>query len=168
MNRVLAVSAVALALGAGIARAKPPDPQAQNVDPALRQSIAQFNEAFNRGDARAVASFWAQDGTLINPAGREARGPAEVARVFGEDSKSILGGSTSVFTIRSVRQLSPDTVFLDLEHTLNDYHAPDGTVGTKHQHVAMVARKQGDTWKALDVRPYAFVQPPPQTGAAGD
>jgi uncharacterized protein (TIGR02246 family) len=161
MGRALALLAGTLAFGA-VAEA-----QAPKVEAELQKTYAQFGEAFNRFDAQAVSSFWAKDGTLINPMGKPAKGPAEVARVFGEDAQTFLGGTTSTFTVRSVRQLKGDVAFVDLDHAIENFRAPDGTTRTEQQHVVMLVRKQGGAWKFLDVRPYAFVKPAPETGAAG-
>ncbi len=161
MGRALALLVGTLALGAS-AKAEAP-----KVDPELQKTFTRFNEAFNRFDAKQVSSFWAEDGTLINPVGKFAKGPAAVENVFREDAQTFLKGTTSTFTVSSVRQLKGDVAFVDLDHVLANFRAPDGTTRTERQHVVMLVHKQGGTYKFLDTRPYAFVMPGPETGAAG-
>ena len=66
--------------------------QQPEVDRSLETTLRKFNDAFNRFDATAVASFWAEDGTLLNPVGNYGKGRSEVARVYSEDAETILGG----------------------------------------------------------------------------
>jgi uncharacterized protein (TIGR02246 family) len=135
--------------------------QAQaSVERSLEATLRRFNEAFNRFDAKDVASFWAEDGTLLNPVGNYGQGRAGVERVFHEDAESILGGSTSRFTITSARRIGGDCVFLDLDHEVQGFHMPDGSTGDMKLHVAILAQKKGDGWQWLDARPYGFLQRP--------
>lgn len=130
------------------------------IDRSLQATIERFNEAFNRFDAKEVASFWASDGTLLNPAGNYGEGRAGVERVFGEDAKTILGGSQSRFTILRARQVAADCVLLDLDHDVRNFRMPDGTTGPMKLHVVMLARRSGDGWQILDARPYGFLPRP--------
>jgi uncharacterized protein (TIGR02246 family) len=127
------------------------------VDPALEATNKKFTEAFNAFDAKAVASFFAADGTLINPVGNVAHGPEEIAKVFAEDAARFFKGSTSTFTITGAREVGPDTMWLDLDHTAKNARQPDGKTGEMKMHVVMLVQKQGDEWKYLEARPYAFV-----------
>ena len=83
------------------------------VDPALEATNKKFTEAFNAFDAKAVASFFAADGTLINPVGNVAHGPEEIAKVFAQDAARFFKGSTSTFTITGAREVGPDTTLAD-------------------------------------------------------
>ena len=131
-----------------------------SVDPSLDQTTTRFIEAFNRFDSKEVASFFADDGTLLNPFGNYGRGRSEVERIFNEDAKTFLAGSTSKFTIVGLRRLADDCAFLDLEHDLRHCRMPDGSTIDTKQHVVVLARKTGDGWRFLDVRPYAMMARP--------
>lgn len=47
---------------------------------AIRQSAAAFREAFNRGDAKAVAALWTKDGECIDESGKRFDGRAAMKR----------------------------------------------------------------------------------------
>ncbi len=130
------------------------------VDRSLETTLRKFNDAFNRFDSREVASFWAEDGTLLNPVGNYGRGRSEVQRVYHEDAETILGGSTSRFAITSARPVAPDCVLLDLDHEVTNFRRPDGTRGDVTLHLVLLARRGGDRWEWLDARPYMIMQRP--------
>lgn len=132
----------------------------RNVDTSLATTISRFNDAFNRFDAKAVASFWADDGTLLNPLGNYGDGRSGVERVFEDDAKSLLEGSTSRFTIQRARPVGDDCTLLDVEHEAQNCRMPNGSTGTMKMHVIILARRRSDRWEWLDVRPYAFLQRP--------
>ena len=133
------------------------DRQNVQVDPSLQATTRRFTEAFNRADANEVSSFWAEDGTLISPAGLVGKGRAGVARVFRNDLETVLPGTTSNFTITSVRRVPADVSFIDLDHDIQNFRMPDGTARPMTLHLVVLARRRDDTWQWLDARPYAYL-----------
>jgi len=129
--------------------------------PALAETLKRFTEAFNSYDAKAVASFWAEDGTLISPVGEVGIGRDAVANVYQHDVDKIVKGSRSSFQPQLVRKLKGGLVLLDLTHEMQNFQMPDGTVGTMKLHVVILAQEKGGSWHWLDARPYAFLKPPP-------
>ncbi len=134
--------------------------QQPQVEHSLESTLRKFNDAFNRHDAREVASFWAEDGTLLTPSGQHGRGRAEIESVYGEDSQTILHGSTSRFAITDARSVGADCVLLDLDHEVKGLRRPDGTRGDATLHLVVLARRSRDGWQWLDARPYMFVERP--------
>ncbi len=134
--------------------------QEANRDPSLEATRQKFNDAFNRFDAKEVASFWAEDGTLLTPGGDFGKGRSGVERAFQKDASTILAGSRSTFTIVGMRRIGTDAALLDLDHDLSNFARPDGTTGPFKLHLVLLARKKGSSWEWLDARPYAFLPPP--------
>ena len=137
--------------------------QQAQVDPSLETMLKKFNAAFNRFDTNEVASFWADDGTLITPSGEYGQGRSGVARVYGKDAETILDGTTSRFTIVGARKVGGDCAFLDLEHDIQNFRMPDDSTGSVKLHLVILAQKKGNSWQWLDARPYAFMRPPERT-----
>jgi uncharacterized protein (TIGR02246 family) len=135
--------------------------QGSNAEPSLEAAFRRFNELFNRFDTKQVASCWTEDGTLITPSGEVGRGRTGVEAAFRHDCDTILEGTTSRFTISSVRRLGSDLAFIDLDHELQNFRRPAGSRGMMKLHLVMLAKKSGNSWQWLDARPYAFVPPPP-------
>jgi len=131
------------------------------LDPSLGEAWKRFGAAFNRLDPKEVASFWDPDGTLIGPAGNRGIGRPGVEKVFAEDVNTILRGTRSTFSFQTVRMLGRDLALLDLEHAVQGARMPDGSTGNLKLHLVVLAHRQGTDWQWLDVRPYAFLPPPP-------
>ncbi len=60
------------------------------VDKAIRETAQRFADAFNKGDAKAIAALWTEDGDFVDEAGertvgREAIGK-KYAAFFAENS----------------------------------------------------------------------------------
>ena len=132
--------------------------QQATIDASLQKTLVAFTEAFNRFDAKAVASFFSDDGTLLNPMGNYGRGRAGVEKVFRDDAQKFLAGSTSTFTVKSARTVGNDCLLLDCDHEARGARLPDGTTGTMMVHLVLLAQRRGESWKWLDARPYVFVR----------
>jgi uncharacterized protein (TIGR02246 family) len=135
--------------------------QAQGVEPSLEAACRSFNEVFNRFDVKQVAACFTEDATLITPTGGVGKGRSGVEKAFRHDVDTILAGTKSRFTIASARRLTPELVFLDLDHELQNARMPNGSTGTMTLHVVILAKKSGSSWQWLDARPYAFLPEPP-------
>ncbi|MDX2081117.1 MAG: SgcJ/EcaC family oxidoreductase [Terrimicrobiaceae bacterium] len=83
---------------------------AQSADTAP-QAIAQRGEAyvaaFNKGDAAAVAGFWAEDGEYVSPDGKVVRGRAAIRSLF-DDFFSENKGLSLTIESESLRVLGDD------------------------------------------------------------
>ncbi|ABC83637.1 YybH family protein [Anaeromyxobacter dehalogenans] len=132
-----------------------------SAEPSLETSLRKFNEAFNRFDAKQVAACWVENGTLISPMGEIGRGRSGVETTYRHDCESVLQGTTSRFSIQSVRRLGGDLALLDLDHELQNARLPSGSRGTLKLHVVMLAQRSGSGWQWVDARPYLFASPPP-------
>jgi uncharacterized protein (TIGR02246 family) len=127
------------------------------IEPSLADTCRRFNIAFNRADVKEVASFWESDGTLIGPTGNRGTGRSGVEKVYADDVSQFLRGTTSTFTIETIRMVGRDLALLDMDHAIKDARLPDGTIGTMKLHTVILARRQGMEWRWLDARPYGFL-----------
>jgi uncharacterized protein (TIGR02246 family) len=153
MRLAVSITGAALALVAFVAEAQPKG----KVEPSLEAAHKKFTDAFNSFDPKAVAAWFAEDGTLITPVGDVAHGREEIAKLYGENVERMFRGSTSTFTITGVRMAGPGFQWLDVDHEVQNARRPDGTTGPMRMHVVMLAQKKGSDWKWLEVRPYVFV-----------
>jgi uncharacterized protein (TIGR02246 family) len=126
--------ALMLAAGAGqFASAQAPSPQRAKViavkdeaepatgDDAIRKSCQAFAAAFNKGDAKAVASLWTEDGDYIDESGREFKGREAIEREYASffaanpgvqikivvDSVKLLGDSAAIEDGRAYLEPAP-------------------------------------------------------------
>src|SRR4051794_36761073 len=83
--------AVALAIGVLSARDNPEPVPKQPADPrpaadeqAIRAASREFAAAFNKGDAKAVAALWTDQGECHDTGGEMTRGRAAIEQAFAE------------------------------------------------------------------------------------
>jgi hypothetical protein len=68
----------------------------------------------------------------------------------------MLQGTSTTFDLESVRAVGSDHAFADGEQTIL---GPDGVV-VLVAHLAALLRRDGDSWRFVDSRPYAFATLP--------
>jgi uncharacterized protein (TIGR02246 family) len=88
--------------------ADPKDTKRADDEAAIRKETAAFIKAVEKGDAKAVAEFWTEEGEYINDDGTTLRGRAaiekEYAKAFAKNKRQKLE-----ITVESIRFPSKDT-----------------------------------------------------------
>jgi uncharacterized protein (TIGR02246 family) len=144
--------ALACACGSGSspARAADPDPQ----EAAITRTAEAFVEAFEKGDAKTVASFWTPDGDYVDPSGRVLNGrPAiekDFANLFTENK-----GLKLRIEVASLKFPTADTA---VEDGTTAVLAPDGTAPSRARYSNFLVKKDG-RWLLASVREAAYVAP---------
>jgi uncharacterized protein (TIGR02246 family) len=113
---VLLIGVVAV-IGLGLAQAPTarPQPVQANASPeeaAIKETIAGYTAAFNKGDADALAKFWAEDAEYISDDGTAAKGRAAVAERF----KTLFAGKqglTLTVTPTTIKLLGTTAALVD-------------------------------------------------------
>jgi uncharacterized protein (TIGR02246 family) len=116
-NRVLSALAAALAIGgmALLAQQNPgrpatrpagAEPEYEAQEKAIRQTAEAFTQAFNRGDAKALAAMWTREGEYVDEAGRVTTGRAAIEKEFAAFFKAQPKRQMRVM-IESIRFLGP-------------------------------------------------------------
>jgi uncharacterized protein (TIGR02246 family) len=113
---------------------------------AIRGSAREFTEAFNNGNAKAVAALWTPDGEYS--IGRQSlKGREAIANVYGDYFRTHPGAKMAV-KIDSIRVLAP-TVAIE-QGTAS---TTEGQGGAKSESAyTAVHVKQGDKWLMASVR----------------
>ena len=123
-------------------------------------SVVAFHEkvaaAWSANDGTAFAAFFAGDGSLINPFGERADGREALAAMYSEYFGAMLKGTTTSISVAHVRPAGPDHAVADAEQTV---YAANGDV-LLALHVVNLLRKDGEDWRLVDSRPYAFLPAP--------
>ena len=150
---LLAVTAMAMACSvviAGVA-ADNSSPDAQKVQqPAIQSSpeyqaaqdqFRKYQQAYDRGDAKALASFYAEDVDYVDQDGVEVKGRAEMEKLFMENSKANPGAKITI-TLEELKPLTPDVQIIRGVATVT---AADGTAESTRY--AAVVVKKADGWQ---------------------
>jgi uncharacterized protein (TIGR02246 family) len=123
-------------------------------------SIVAFHDklaaAWRANDGAAFAAFFTEDGSLINPFGERADGRGALTAMYSEYFVGMLKGTTTSISLSQLRPVEPDHAFADAEQTI---YAANGDV-LMALHVVNLLRRDGDDWRLVDSRPYAFPPPP--------
>jgi len=128
-------------------------PQIQGTpqdEQAIRNMVTQFVAAWNKNDAKGLASHFTSDGDLINPAGRIARGSTEVEKLFRDEQSGQFKNTRFRLTVTNIRFLKPDIAVTDLEYEINDMKGP---LSTMKGLVSLVVRKDSSQWLINACRP---------------
>jgi uncharacterized protein (TIGR02246 family) len=117
-----------------------------NAERAIRQSAKDFVDAYDRGDANAIAAQWTEDGEY--KMGRDSiKGRAAIAAVYKDLFKAHPGSKMDV-KINSIRMITP-TVALE-EGTASVHDSANGPASANDYTALHV--KQGDKWPMAIVR----------------
>jgi uncharacterized protein (TIGR02246 family) len=142
--------ALACALGSGSspARAAASDPQEE----AITKTAEAFVEAFQKGDAEAVATFWTQDGDYVDLTGRVLNGRPAIENAFKDFFMENKGLKLRI-DVNSVRFVTPDVA---IEDGTTSVIPPDGTPPSQARYTNVHVKKDGQ-WLLQSVReaPYA-------------
>jgi len=134
----------------------------ETPDAGILKASQAFFAAWNQHDSKAMASFWAEDATLINPMGQMGHGKAEIEKLFADEQSTVFKASTATLVgMKITRSLGSNMAFCDGDVTVDGAMGPDGTAMPQMKvHMAGIMKKQGSAWVYLDARPYMFAQRP--------
>jgi uncharacterized protein (TIGR02246 family) len=156
-------NALVAALLLGVALSAPATLAAATEDEtAIRELTDSFVNAWNNHDPAAMAATWAQDGDLINPQGRVAKGRDAIQQLLTDEHSGQM--KTTTFTLKSLelRMLTPSVALGDWTTELTGAMDPQGNARPPmHVHVFVVYEKRDGKWLAEATRPYSFARPGP-------
>jgi uncharacterized protein (TIGR02246 family) len=148
---MLSLALVVSLIGASATRAEGPSAEQQAT---IAKKAQAFIDAFQKGDAKALAAFWTPDGDYADVDGHVVKGRKAIAedfaRQFAENK-----GLTLRIEVASVRFPTPDTA---IEDGVTTVVAPDGGVPDRARYTNFLVKKDGE-WLLESVRESTFVPP---------
>jgi uncharacterized protein (TIGR02246 family) len=126
---------------------------APQASPLMKNAQA-FVEAFEKGDAKAVAAFWAEDGDWVDLTGRRLQGRPAIEDAF----KDYFAGNKGVklrIDVNSVRLVTPDTA---IEDGVTSVTSPDGGPPNQARYTNVHVKKDGQ-WVLQSVRESPYTPP---------
>ena len=131
-------------LSADAAAAEPTDNAKEEA--AIQKTAEAFVEAFNKGDAKAVAAFWTPDGDMVDREGHHVQGRKAIEALYQKFFSEAKGAKLYI-RIASLRVVNPD---LALEDGETEIVLPDGPPAASRYTVVHV--KQEGQWMIESVR----------------
>lgn len=89
-----------------------PTPAAQKWDPAIQKLIQDYEVAFNKGDAKAVAALYTTDAVLLSPTGGLCVGRAEIESDMAEALSGPFKWAKATLRIGRVQMIKPDVALV--------------------------------------------------------
>ena len=130
------------------------EPQAGQLTPgdaqqkaALMKTAQAFVEAFQKGDAKAVAAFWTPDGDYVDPTGRRLQGRKAIEEAFATFFAENKGLQLRI-EVGPVRFLTPD---LAIEDGTTAVIPPDGAPPSRARYTNVQVQNNGQ-WSLASVR----------------
>jgi len=122
-----------------------------DFETAIRQSAKDFAAAFDKGDAKAIAALWTEDGEFIDEAGARLVGRDAIEKRY-VDFFAQNGGAKIEIVVDSLRQAGPDTALEDgrAAVTLSSQASP----ASSGKYTAVHVRRDGK-WSIASVRDLA-------------
>jgi len=113
-----------------------------------------FVGAFEKGDAKAVAALWAEDGDYVDVTGRHLQGRSAIDNAFKNFFAENKGLKLRI-DVNSVRFLTPD---MAIEDGTTSVISPDDTFGSQARYTNIHVKKDGQ-WVLQSVREAPYTPP---------
>lgn len=121
---------------------------------ALKARAEEFTKAFDKGDAKALSEFWAEDGDYVDQAGHTLSGRKAIEAAFAKQFEAEKGAKLHINT-KSLRVIKDD---LAIEDGTTEVTYPDDTPPAATRYTAVHVRKGGQ-WYLASVRDAAYEPP---------
>jgi uncharacterized protein (TIGR02246 family) len=125
------------------------------LSPAGRAFVA----AWNSHDAAALAALWHEDGDLINPAGRVAKGRAQIETLFRDEQSTLMRSTTLALRELAVHHSDPNVRFEDWDVEITGMQGPEGLLPLAKVLFFRVLTRQKGEWRLASARACAFHRP---------
>ncbi len=136
------------------------DPSRAQEHAVVRAAVdnvpASFADGWKTNDGAALAGFFVEDGTLINPFGQRADGRGAIAAMYSEYFAGMLQGTSTTFKLESVRAVETEPC---LRRRRTDHLSPPAAKSSWSSTSPRLLRRDGDGWRFVDSRPYTFAAP---------
>ena len=142
-----------------------PDPVAAAEEPLIRKVVDAEEDAWNRGDARAFAARFQEEGSLTDVLGAVSRGRAEIERRQSELFTTYFKGSLLALKVRKIRFLKPDVALVEIDTEVSGFHKAPTSVYVDAEKVIrtrllQVMVKSGSDWMVASFHSVDVKTPP--------
>src|SRR5262249_50842848 len=152
-GRLLALLAAVFCLTAGPALGQPVKGSPEDQT-AIGKQAEKFIDAFHKGDAKALAAFWAPDGDYTDLTGHTMKGRDAIQKLFEEFFTETKGLKLRIES-QSLRFVTPDVAVEDGE---TSGISPEGTPPSRARFTIVHVKRDGQ-WLLSSVRDAPFAPP---------
>jgi uncharacterized protein (TIGR02246 family) len=159
---LLAGAVLTTAAAARPAAADQPNGGSAEDKAAIAKNAEGFIEAFQKGDAQAVAAFWAPDGDYTDETGRHMKGRGAIEKAFTKFFSENKGLKVRIDSL-ALRFVTPDVA---IEDGTSSVIGPDGGPPSRARYSIVHVKKDGQ-WQLSSVRDSVYVAPSNQGHLSG-
>lgn len=116
-------------------------PATTSAEQAIKEHTKDFDAAWNRHDAAAVAAFYTTAGTIVTENGDELSGRDGIQQALTDAFNGNLKDSTLTSTVGTVRLIKPDVAIVD-----SDVEMKVGDAEPRKLHVVSVLVNKDGKW----------------------
>ena len=122
-------------------------------DAAIRSIVPNFETAWTKCDAKALAQLWTEDGDFQSPYGSFAKGRMEIEKFYREAFESGYCKSKGTGKIESIRAIQKNVAIIDGTWEIRGAHDQNGheTAPEAGRFTAVVAKQNG-AWRIVAQR----------------
>jgi uncharacterized protein (TIGR02246 family) len=129
---------------------------AEEQESIIKETQA-FEEAWNKGDAKAAASYYTDDGLRVGAFGDVQHGRAEIEAAYDKLLHQTMPGAKVKQERGTVRMLTPELAVWQGGIEI----IPAGGAASLKGQVVQVMKKVNGRWLILEAHPKLFPPPPP-------
>jgi uncharacterized protein (TIGR02246 family) len=100
--------------------------QRADEEARIRRHLERYTAAWNRGDAKALASLYDVEGAITSASGHTVQGRDALEKGFAEGFAGATKGSRMTAIVGTIRFLKPDVAVVEGVWELSGLRGPDG------------------------------------------
>lgn len=128
-------------------------PAPANFEQAIKDRSKDFDAAWNKHDAQAVASYYATTGDLVTESGDALSGRDAIQQALTDAFNGDLKNSTLTSTVASIRLIKPEVAIVD-----SDVELKTGEGDPRKLHVVSVLVNEDGKWLTATTRAIQYHQ----------
>lgn len=129
-------------------------PAPSSAEKTIKDRSKDFDAAWNKHDAEAVAAYYAVNGEIVTETGDPLAGRDGIQQALTDAFNGGLKDSTLTSTIGTVRLIKPDVAIVD-----SDIELKTGDAEARKLHVVSVIVNKDGKWLNETTRAIAYRQP---------
>ena len=119
---------------------------AQAPDPAMEKLRTDYERAWQKADAKAIAALYTDSGILVDSAGVVVHGRAAIEKAQAANFAGPFKGTTLAITVGVSQSVTPNVSVNEGTYTVSGVMGPDGKPLPLSGHYVNTLVKQGNSW----------------------
>ena len=124
---------------------------ASGAETAIKEHFKDFDQAWDKHDAKAVAAFYTEKAEIVTESGQTFSGRDGIEQCLSNGFDNSLKDSTLTITVQKVRLIKPDVALVD-----SDLQIKEGDADSNSLHLVSILVKQDGKWMTETSRAISY------------